>query len=166
MKKPISTDRTGENIARVLEILKRTPDQLEAFLGPGSGVDPEKPLAPGERTSVEVLAHLIYTEALSSEHIILALLVDEPKLVMVHAQRQLGKLLGYEAFPVPELLAYIRFRRTALMRILNSLNDRQWSRTVDKGLTRMESVYWAARGLALHELAHLHDLREKLDATG
>jgi hypothetical protein len=163
VKKSISTDQTKENIARILEILEATPDRLEDLVGTRYGVDPEKPLGPGERTPVEVLAHLVYTEARSSDHILMALLVDEPKLVLVHAQRDLGKLLRLEdQFTIPELLAYIRFRRVAMVRVLRGLTDKQWSRTADKGLTRMESVYWAARGLALHEEEHLGDLEAKL----
>jgi hypothetical protein len=47
------------------------------------------------------------------------------------------------------------------MPVLRSLSEKQWARTADKGLSRMESVYWAARGLALHELEHVGDLVEK-----
>jgi hypothetical protein len=163
VKKSISTDQTPENIARILEILAATPDRLEALVGPGSGVDPAQPIGPGERSPLEVLAHLIYTESLAADHIHLALMVAEPRLVVVHAQRDIAKLLRYEGlFDVPEMLAYIRFRRKGLMPVLRGLKDKQWSRTADKGIKRMESVYWAARGLALHEEEHLRDLEAKL----
>ena len=158
----IPTEQTPDNVNRVLEILRSTPVRLEALIGPGSGTDPNQALAKGERNPVQVLAHLVYTEANSSDHIIKALLVKEPRLVVVHAERQLGKLLKYDAFSVSELLDFFRLRRTALVRILERLTPAKWSRTADKGLKRMESVYWAARALALHELDHLQDLEAKL----
>ena len=111
----------------------------------------------------EASRRITHTLAEKGEHITRALMVNEPRLVVVHAERDVGKLLRLaDRFTVGEMLAYIRFRRKVLLPILQGLTEKKWARTADKGLQRMESVYWAARGLALHELEHLIDLDSKL----
>jgi hypothetical protein len=162
LSKAISTDQNPENIARVLEILHESPARLEALIGPDSGIDPHQPLGEGERSPVQVLAHLVNVEAISSDHIVKTLVVKTPRLVVIHAERHFGKLLQFQDFSIPELLAYFRLRRTALLRVLEDLTPAKWARTMDKGIKRMESVYWAARGLALHELEHIEALAERL----
>jgi hypothetical protein len=121
-----------------------------------------EPIGPGERTCTEVLAHIINCEAISSESIYLALLRNEPIVPGLHAERDLGKLLRFDTLPFPDLMAYFKLRRTVLLRILEALTDKQWSRVIrEDGKQRKESVYWCARGQALHELEHLSDLENK-----
>ena len=163
MKKAISTDLTTTNIANVMEVLTKTPSQLEILSQPLSEEQLRLPLGKGERSFTEDLAHLIHTEARSSEAIYLALLVEEPLLPDVHPERQWGKLLRYDLLPFPDLLSYFKLRRRVLLRILTSLSESQWKRTIrESGKKRQESVYWRARTIAMHELDHLTDLREKL----
>ena len=163
MKKAISTDLTTTNIANVMEVLTKTPSQLEILSQPLSEEQLRLPLGKGERSFTEDLAHLIHTEARSSEAIYLALLVEEPLLPDVHPERQWGKLLRYDLLPFPDLLSYFKLRRRVLLRILTSLSESQWKRSIrESGKKRQESVYWRARTIAMHELDHLTDLREKL----
>ena len=165
MKKAISTDLTTENIAKVMELLAETPPQLEVLSQPLSAEQLCQPPGKGERSFTEVLAHLIHTEARSSEAIYLALLVDAPLLPDVHPERQWGKLLRYDLLPFSDLLAYFKLRRAVLLRVLASLTERQWSRTIrEPGKKREESVYWRARTIAMHELDHLTDLQSKLNS--
>jgi len=122
-----------------------------------------EPLGAGERSLTEALTHLINCEAIHSEAIYLALLVDEPVLAGIHAERDLGKLLRFDLLPFPELMAYFKVRRSVMIRILESLTEEKWSRCIrETGKQRKESVYWRARGQALHEIEHLLDLENKL----
>ena len=43
-------------------------------------------------------------------------------MARIHAERQWGKLLGYEAFDLPDLFAYFAFNRRALLHVLQELN--------------------------------------------
>ena len=163
MKKSVSTQQTSSNIAAVLKLLEDTPAQLEAF---SAGLHPEQlqmPLGEGERSFTEDVAHLVNCEARTAEIIYLVLLVDKPLIVDIHPERQWGKLMRHELMDCADLLRYFRFRRAVLLRVLHSLTDSQWSRTIrQEGKQRQESVYWQARTLALHELEHVTDLTQKI----
>lgn len=167
MKKAISTEQTPENIQQVLSLLAEAPSRLQ---GLSEGLTPDQitqPLGPGERSPVEVLAHLINTEALTAESIYLALMLKEPLLHQIHAERDLGKLLRLDQYTYQELLDYFTFRRKILLNVLAPLTDKQWSRTVqEEGKQRRETVYWRARGQAIHELDHFEDWEEKTSITG
>jgi hypothetical protein len=162
-KKQISTEQTDSNIKEVLMLLAETPVQLEKLSKGLSDKQLHEPLGKGERSFTEALAHILNCEARTTEAIQLALLANEPAFTPIHAERDLGKLLQYETLPFDELLAYFKFRRKVLLRVLESLTEKKWSRTVhEEGKHRKESVYWQARGQALHELEHLEDLERKL----
>jgi hypothetical protein len=164
MKKTISTDLTSANIAKVTERLANIPVQLEMLSKSLSSEQLGQPLGSGERSITEDLAHLIHCEARSSEVIYLALLADEPIFLDIHPERQWGKLLRYDLFAFSDLLAYFQLRRTVLLRVLASLTEEQWGRSIrEKGKKRNESVYWRARTIAIHELDHLTDLQSKLN---
>ncbi len=167
MKKSISTELTGANIARVLDLLAVAPAELKRLSAGLPGEQLQQPLGTGERSFAEDMAHLINSEARSSEAIYLALLVNEPLLADVHSERQFGKLLRFDLLPFVDLLAYFRLRRAILLRVLAGLVENQWVRTVrEAGKQRQESVYWRARALALHEAEHLDDLAHKLGRSG
>ena len=163
MKKQISTVQTEANIKEILRSLSETVERLAALSKGLSETKLQEPLGKDERSFTEALGHLINTEAISSEAIHLALMLNEPILPDVHAERDLGKLLRFDLLPFSELMMYFATRRTVLLRILASLSEDQWSRCIrENGKQREESVYWRARGLALHELEHLQDLEFKL----
>lgn len=163
MKKTIPTKLTKINTVKVIEILAETPEKLENLSKRLSVNQLSHPLGSDERTFTEDLAHLINVEARSSEAIYLALLADEPLFVDIHPERQFGKLTRYELLPFEDLLTYFKIRRTILLRVLNSLKEEQWSRSIrESGKQRKESVYWRARTIAMHELDHISDLERKL----
>ena len=163
MKKTISTEQTSANIAQVMALLAETPQKLAELSAGLSDGALHKPLGVGERSFIENLAHLLNTEARTSESIYLALLENEPLFINVHAEHQWGQLLHYEAYPFANLLTYFKFRRTILLGVLGGLSAAHWSRTIrEAGKQRRESVYWRARVQALHELEHLTDLKIKL----
>ena len=164
MKKQISIDQTEENIRAVLRLLTEMPDRLEKLSQGLSAKKLHEPLGKGERSLIEALTHILNCEAITAESIYLALMLKEPVMHRIHAERDLGKLLRLDQMPFEELMAYFKFRRTMLMNALNSLNDKQWSRAIrEEGKQRKESVYWRARGQALHELEHVLDLEKKLN---
>lgn len=163
MKKTVSTDLTGSNIARVTAMLADAPQKLAGLSQDLSEIQLRQPLVPGERSFIEDLAHLLNSEARSSEAIYLALLADRPLLVTVHAEREWGKLLRYDRLPFSDLLHYFKLRRALLLGVLTSLDESQWSRVVrEEDKKRQESVYWRSRALALHEQEHLSDIERKL----
>lgn len=163
MKKSVSTELTAGNIAKITALLTDTPGKLESLSQSLSDEELSRPFAPGERSFTETLAHLLNSEARSSEAIYLALLADEPLLVDIHSERQWGKLVRYDQFGFAELLAYFKFRRAVLLKVLGGLSAAQWARTIrEEGKQRKESVYWRARSLALHEADHLSDIESRL----
>lgn len=159
MKKSISTEMTAENIARVMEILTSTPQKLTTL---SQGFTPQtqsQPLRTGDRSFIELVAHILNCDDRTTEVIYEALLLKEPLVANIHVERDWGKLLRYEQFEVPDLLIYFKVRRTALVRVLNELTDAQWARVIrEEGKQRKESVYWRARGQALHEAEHLDQI--------
>jgi len=163
MKKAISTEQTGENIREVLYLLSRSPILLRKL---SKGLTDEQlnaSLGKDERSFTQGLVHLLNCEARTSEIIYTACLPKVHPLHQSTPERGLGKLLHYENFPFKELLQYFTFRRKVLLPVLESLTDRQWERSVhEKRKQRRESVYWQARGLALHESEHIQDLEQKI----
>jgi hypothetical protein len=72
--------------------------------------------------------------------------------------------LRYDLLPFSDLLSYFKVRRAVLLRVLYSLTEEQWGRAIrEEGKKRKESLYWRARTIAMHELDHLTDLRNKLE---
>lgn len=163
MTKNISTKVSSENIAQILSLLAETPGRLEALSRSVSVKKRGQPLGDGERSLTETLAHLINSEARTSESIYLALLLDEPLMANIHSERDWGQLLRYDLSDFDDLLAYFKFRRVMMLRVLSGLNEMQWSRAIrEEGKQRKETVYWRARALALHEVEHVGDLEGKL----
>ena len=163
MKHKLSTDLSPENIETVLALLEKTPTTLSALTIGLSSEQLSRQTEPNERSITGILAHLIHCEALTAGSIYLALLRPEPLLHKLHPERDLGKLLRLDQFTNPELLAYFSFRRKVLLNVLQPLTFKQWERTVrEDGKQRRESVYWRARGQALHELDHLDEIEVKL----
>jgi hypothetical protein len=163
MKKQISTTPTEANIKEIIRLLGQTPERLAVLSKGLSEKKLHEPLGQGERSFTEALTHLINTEAISSQAVYLALMLDEPILPDIHAERDLGKLLRFDLLPFTELMAYFTTRRRILFRVLESLTEAQWSMLIrENGKQRKESIYWRARGLALHELEHVLDLEIKL----
>lgn len=159
MKISLSTKPTPTNIATVLELLSSTVEVLEKTASHFTEEQLRQPPEPGKRAMTEVLAHLINCEARTAEAIYLALLVNEPTFTDVHPERQLGKLLRFDAFAYAELVAYFRLRRAVLLRVLTNLPPESWLRVVHEAdRKRPLSVYLWARSLALHELEHFSEL--------
>jgi hypothetical protein len=166
MTKNISTKVSSENIAQILSLLAETPGRLEALSRSMSVKKRNHPLGEGERSLTETVAHLVNSEARTSESIYLALLLDEPLMANIHSERDWGQLLRYDLSDFDDLLAYFKFRREVMLRVLSGLNEMQWSRAIrEEGKQRKETVYWRARSLVLHEVEHVGDLEENISAA-
>ncbi len=166
LHKTLATQPSDERIALVMTHLEVAPQRLRHLAAGLSETELTRPLGEGERSFKRDLTHLCYCAERGSDPIHHALLLKEPLMPRIHAERDWGALMRYEEFSIPELLDYFQFRRRALMRILRGLRRRQWERTVRReSLKRSESVYYAARGLCLHEQTHLEDLAKKLGVT-
>ena len=163
MKKLISRDQTEANIKEVLRLLAESPAKMEMLSKGLSDEQLHRPLGGGERSFIETVTHLINCEAITAESVYVALLRDEPLVSDIHPERDLGKLLHFEQLPFSELLAYFKFRRKVLLRVLESLTEKKWSGCIrEEKKQRKETIYWIARGQALHEMEHLSDLETKL----
>jgi hypothetical protein len=162
VKKPIATEMNAANIASVLEMLTATPHTLVSLSKDFAPEALTQPLKAGERSFVEIVAHIIHCDERTTEAIYAALLLETPQLLDIHPERRWGKLLRYDQFECVELMAYFQFRRKALLMVLNGLTDIQWGRTVrEMGKQREESVFWRARGQALHEAEHLGQIETR-----
>ena len=163
LHKRLATRPSGERIALILQVLAAAPERLRGLSRGLTEAELTTPLGAGERSFKRDLTHLIYCAERGADPIHHALLLDDAFLPRVHAERDWGALMRYEAFDIAELMAYFTFRRTALLRILQGLSRGQWERTTRReGVKRAESVYYSARGVAVHELGHLEDLAGKL----
>ncbi len=164
MKPSISTQTTPTNIQAVLALLEVSPHEFERFGLLLPDAEHTSPLGEGQRSLVQDLAHVINSDEISSQAIYLALLLDEPLLHDIHSERDWGQLLRRDLFPFSDLIAYFKLRRAVLLRVLQSLNEAQWHRTIrEEGKQRRESVYWRARVIALHEADHIADLERRIE---
>ena len=163
LHKRLSIQPSDERIALILKVLDATPERLRDLSSGSTEADLTTPLGEGERSFKRDLTHLIYCAERGADPIHHALLLKDAFMPRIHAERDWGALMQYEAFDIAELMAYFVFRRTALLRILHGLSSQQWEHTVRReGVKRVESVYYCARGLCVHELGHLEDLAGKL----
>ena len=164
LHKRLTTTPSSELIEIVLDVLAATPARLRDLSEDLSDQALTRPLGEGERSFKRDLTHLIYCAERGTIPIYYALAANEPFMPRIHAERQWGKLLRYESFGLPDLFAYFTFNRRALLNVLHRLTPQQWERTAQpEGKKRSESVYYAARGLCVHEYGHLEDLTGKME---
>jgi len=163
LHKRLTTQPSAERIALILKVLEATPERLRELSSGLTEADLTTPLGAGERSFKRDLTHLIYCAERGADPIHHALLLQDACMPRIHAERDWGALMRYDAFDIPELMAYFSFRRRALLRILSELSPQQWELTVRReGVKRVESIYYSARGLCVHERDHLEDLARKL----
>ena len=164
LHKRLTTQPSDARIALILQVLSAAPERLRGLSSGLTEAELTTPLGECERSFKRDLTHLIYCAERGADPIHHALLLDDVFMPRIHAERDWGALVRYEAFAIAELMAYFDFRRRVLLRILTGLSRGQWERSVRReGVKRAESVYYSARGLCLHELGHLEDLAGKLN---
>jgi hypothetical protein len=158
-QKSISTEFSPANTAKAVEYLTATPQALVSLSALFAPEALYQPLRAGDRSFMEILAHIVNCDERTSDSIYAALLLKEPLVLDIHPERDWGKLLHYEQSNAAELLAYFSFRRKTLLRILNGLSEAQWARAIQEaGKQRKETVYLLARMQSLHEVHHLAEI--------
>lgn len=163
LRKRLTTKPSVERIELTLQVLAASPGRLQELSAGRSEAELTTPLGQDERSFKRDLTHLIYCAERGTDPIYHALILKEPFIPCIHAERDWGALMRYETFEIAELMAYFNFRRKALLRILRGLSREQWDRSVQReDVRRTESVYYSARGLCVHEYGHLEDLTGKL----
>ena len=160
----LSTIPTAKNIATVLETLDETPSELNRLCASLTSEQIQQPLGEGEWSFHQVLMHMHHCTDVSTPRIHYALMLDNPTIPVVHAERDWGQLMPYQSHSTGELLTLYQFNRQSLMYILTVLEDEQWERPFLKGEARHNphNVYREARGMALHEFEHIQDLQTKI----
>ena len=163
IKKSIPTTQSGSGIDAIYSILDSTHDELLELSRLVPFENHDKPLMTGKRSFRENLIHLLNVENLDSMIITQALTFDKPEVLPLHSERDIGKLSMYNDLNTNELLSYFKLRRKILMKLFLSLSNEQWQRQIiELHKSRQESVYWRARGLALHEYEHIHIIKFQL----
>ena len=164
LQKRLTTKPSDERIALILSQLMISPSRLLALRARLTEPECDLPLGAGERSFKRDVTHLTYCAERGTDPIFLALILPQPAIPRIHAERDWGALMQYEAFSVDELLTNFQFQRRALLRILRALSREQWDCSVQReGVKRSESVYHWARGMCLHEASHLDDLSAKVE---
>jgi hypothetical protein len=162
MVKSISTESNPANQVIICQLLESAPSRLAADCDGIAEAQARHSAEAGERTLVEIVAHLLNVEARSSEIIFHALILNEPLVPAIHPEHDWGALAHYDRLQLADLLVYFRLRRAVLIPVLSGLSAKQWDRRIrEPGKQRQESVYWRARGLALHEQEHLAEIETR-----
>ena len=162
--KRFSTDQTQENIEKIIDILEQTPSELVKLSKDLNSDQLHKPLAPGKRSFIEDVTHLINVEAIGSRSIFYPLMISDPILGKVHPEKDFGNLMKFDELEFEELLNYFTTRRKILLRVLKSLKPNDWSKTsAQEGRKNKDTIYRSARGLSIHEYEHLEKIKERLE---
>ena len=122
--KMISTDCTPANQAHILQLLGSAPGRLAEICQGISEAQARRAPESGERALVEIVAHLLNSEARAAEVLFQALLLNEPLIPPIHPERQWGPLARYDRLPLADQVAYFRLRRAVLLPVLTGLTAR------------------------------------------
>lgn len=162
-KKEIPTKISELALQKIYEILESTPEKLNKISGYFKNENFNKPIIPGKRSFRETLLHILNIEALNYTTIYPALLLDKPEVYPLHAERDIQRLGLFENFTREELLTGFMYERKKTINFFNVLSPEQWSRQIiELNKKRKESIYWRARGLALHDYTHILILKFQL----
>ncbi len=159
----VSTEATAKNIAKVLDVLETTPTELHKLTHDLSDEQINLPLGDGEWSCLQVMRHLHHTIDLSTTRIHYALMLENPTIPEVHAERDWGKLEPYHNLSFVELREFYRFKRVVLLQLLHNLTSEGWERPFFRGELRhnVHNIYRECRGMAYHEINHLTSFQEK-----
>lgn len=163
-KKVIPTLQTESSIKRIFEILQNTPTEIFAISDCIGNADFQKPIIPGKRSFRETLIHMLNIETLNYTTIYPAFLLEKPEIFPLHAERDIDRLNLYKDFSRSELMSAFATERKKTLNFLKSLNQKDWSKQmIEQNKQRQETIYWRARGHALHDFTHILILKFQLD---
>jgi hypothetical protein len=163
-KKEIPTIISEQALINTFEILESTPEELIAIADNISKENFDKPIIPGKRSFRETLIHLLNIEALNYTTIYPAFLLDKANVYPLHAERDIHRLGLFENFTKEELLTVFGYERMKTMNFFKALKSEEWSKQlIEENKQRQETIYWRARGHALHDFTHMLILKFQLD---
>lgn len=159
----VSTQVTAENIAKVIAVLEATPHELLRLTQDLTDEQIQLPLGEGEWSCWQVMRHLHHAVDISTTRIHYALMLDNPIIPEVYAERDWGKFEPYQNLGFIELREFYRFKRLVLLQLLNNLSPEGWARPFLRGGPRhnVHNIYRECRGMAYHEFNHLVSFQEK-----
>ncbi len=150
---------TEEAIKLHLQTLTETPPLI---LNCTKGMDETQliaPLAPGEWSMVEIMAHLRACSDVWSYSIYAMYTLDNPQLAFIHP-RDWAKKLGYAKLTFAENFMAYEVGRMNLLRILNGLKLEDWDRSaMFIGKANTFTIFGETMRMALHEDDHSQQLK-------
>ena len=159
-KKEIPTSFSEAAIANVFIVLEETPNYLASFAKHFDERTSLEPIIEGKRSFRETLIHMLNIEGLHYTTMYPALLLNKPRVYPLHAERDFNKLNLFSDFQLHELLEVFRFERRKSLSFLKSLKRSDWFRQItEENKAREETIYWRARGLAIHDFTHVQILK-------
>jgi len=162
-KKEIPTSLSDVALKSIFEILEETPRYLTSIAKHFDEKSSLEPIVVGKRSFRETLIHLLNIEGLNYTTIYPAFLINKPKIYSLHAERDLDRLNLFVNFQISELLLAFDLERRKSLSFLRSLKKNDWSKELlEDNKKRQETIYWRARGLAIHDYTHVHILKFQL----
>ena len=108
-----------------------------------------------------MLSNLIY------KCVFLKILLNKPKVCPLHAERDFDRLNLFEHFQTCELLSVFDLERRKTLSFLTRLKKEDWSKElIEENKKRQETIYWRARGFAIHDYTHFYILNFQLGEFG
>jgi hypothetical protein len=81
-------------------------------------------------------------------------------LYPLHAEKDFDRLNLFIGLQSNELLEAFRLERRKSLNFFKSLKKSDWFKQLkEEGKTREETIYWRARGLAIHDFTHVQILK-------
>jgi hypothetical protein len=163
-KKEIPTAQSDDAIKNIFETLEETPRFLIAIAKRFDEKTSLNPIIEGKRSFRETLVHLLNIEGLNYTTIYPAFLLNKPKVYPLHAEKDFDRLSLFTDFKLKDLLQAFDLERKKTLSFLRSLKPNDWIRQlVEDNKARQETIYWRARGLAVHDYTHVHILKFQMD---
>lgn len=120
----------------------------------------ERPLAPGQWSPLEILAHLRACADVWTYSIYSMLAADHPTLPDIHPRRW-AKVVPYLSLDFHRSLHTFTLQRVELLATLQSLPEASWARSAHIA-DRQHTVFSQARRMAKHEVEHCEQIEAVL----
>ncbi len=162
----IPTSFSEAALDTILATLEYTPQYLNSIAKHFDDKTSLKPLMEGKRSFRETLIHLLNFEGLNYTTVYPALLLNNPKVYPIHAERDFGKLCLFTDFQLSELLTAFCFERKKSLSFLKSLKTKDWTKSlIEESKVREETIYSMARRTAVHDFTHIQILKFQTSYT-
>ncbi len=163
-KKGFPTSFSDSGLANILSVLDETPNHLVSIAKRFDEESSLEPILEGKRSMRETLIHLLNVEGLNYMTIYPAFLLNKPNVYPLHAERDFDRLSLFRDFKFNQLLEAFCCERRKTLNFMRSLERNDWlKQLIESGKARMESIYWRARGLAIHDFTHIQILKLQMD---